>query len=355
MTVAKRPESAKILVVDDQSSVRSFVGRVLSDAGYTTTTASNGPEALEIIETSGPINLLVTDLVMPEMRGDELARRVRQADPHVKVLYVTAHRDELFQHTARLGDNEAFLDKPFRMHDLLEAVSMLMVGQLGQSAPERVENGAPQQPARRSLRVLIVEDVEADALLIQRELERTRFEVHCERVDTRAALVHALELQTWDLIITDHTMPQLNAIAVLKIVRDRGLSVPCVLVSGTASKQTAGAAMKMGADDFVSKEDLRGLGPSVARAIDDVNTRRARSSLSRIRLQNGQEFDVLEWAPDTAVLTGLVGLAPGHDHACLLLAGGDATRVRIRVVRSEVATLTAGRVVYQTVVSVLGA
>jgi CheY-like chemotaxis protein len=354
MTAAQRHESAKILIVDDQPSVRSFVSRVLNDAGYTTTSASDGPEALKIIEMSGTVNLLVTDLMMPEMRGDELARRVRQADPAVKVLYVTAHRDELFQNTAGLGDHEAFLDKPFRTHDLLEAVSMLLVGQLDLRAPERVESGTAKQPTRRSLRVLLVEDVEADALLIQRELERTRFEVHCERVDTRAALMHALELQTWDLIITDHTMPQLNAITVLKIVRDRGLTVPCVLVSGTVSKETAAAAMKIGADDFVSKEDLRGLGPSVARALDDANTRRARSSLSRLRLQNGQEFDVFEWAPHTAILTGLVGLAPGHDHACLLLAGGDATRVRIRVVRSEVATLTAGKVVYQTVVTVLG-
>ena len=122
MTAAPRPESAKILIVDDQPSVRHFVGRVLKNAGYTTVSASDGPEALKIIEASGAVNLLVTDLIMPQMRGDELARRVRRADPAVKVLYVTAHRDQLFQETATLGDAETFLDKPFAMHDLLEAV-----------------------------------------------------------------------------------------------------------------------------------------------------------------------------------------------------------------------------------------
>jgi CheY-like chemotaxis protein len=71
--------------------------------------------------------------------------------------------------------------------------------------------------------VLIVENVEADALLIQRELERTRFEVECERVETRAALTTALEQQTWDLIITDRTMLQLSAMDVLGIVRERGV------------------------------------------------------------------------------------------------------------------------------------
>jgi CheY-like chemotaxis protein len=354
MTAVPRPQSAKILIVDDQPSVRHFVSRVLNNAGYATVGASDGPEALRIIETSGPVDLLVTDLVMPQMRGDELARRVRGADPAVKVLYVTAHRDQLFQETATLGESEAFLDKPFAMHDLLEAVSMLLAGPVDLGAPKRGESRAARHATRRTVRVLIVEDVEADALLIQQELERTRFEVECERVDSSEALTAALEQQTWDLIITDRTMPQLNAMEVLRIVRQGGLSVPCVLVSRTASKKTAAFAMRMGFDDFVSKENLRALGASVARALDDAETRRARSSVSRVRLQNGQEFDVLEWAPDTAILAGLVGLAPGGDHDCLLLAGGDATQVRIQVVRSEVATLTSAKIVYQTVVTVVG-
>jgi CheY-like chemotaxis protein len=354
MTAAPRPASAKILIVDDQPSVRHFVGRVLNNAGYATVSASDGPEALRMIETSGAVNLLVTDLVMPQMRGDELARRVRGADPAVKVLYVTAHRDQLFQETATLGESEAFLDKPFAMHDLLEAVSMLLVGPLDLSAPRRGESRAARHAMHRTVRVLIVESIEADALSIQRELERTRFEVECERVDTSAALTTALAQQSWDLIITDRAVPQLNAMEVLRIVRLGGLSVPCVLVSQTASKKTAAFAMRMGFDDFVSKENLRALGASVARALDDTGTRRARSNLSRVRLQNGQEFDVLEWAPDAAILTGLVGLAPGADHDCLLLAGGDATQVRIQVVRSEVTTLSPAKIIYRTVVTVVG-
>jgi CheY-like chemotaxis protein len=255
MAAVSRSGSPTILIVDDQPSVRHFVGRVLKNAGYTTVSASDGPDALKIIETYGAINLLVTDLIMPQMRGDELVRRVRLANPAMKVLYVTGHRDQLFQETATLGDTEAFLDKPFAIHDLLEAVSMLLVGPLDQK-PARGASGASRHATHRTVRVLIVEDVEADALLIQRELERTRFEVECERVDTSPALTAALERQTWDLVITDRTMPQLNAMEVLRIVRQGGLSVPCVLVSRTASKKTAAFAMRMGFDDFVSKEHL---------------------------------------------------------------------------------------------------
>jgi CheY-like chemotaxis protein len=189
-------------------------------------------------------------------------------------------------------------------------------------------------------------------LLIQRELERTRFDVTAERVDTKAGLASALDRQTWDLILTDHTLPQLNAMTVLRMVRDRGLTVPCVLVSGTATEQTAAAAMKIGADDFVSKHDLKALGPSAARALDDASTRQARSGRSRVRLPDGHEFDVLEWAANSAVLTGLVGLKPGQDHDGLLLSGETAKHVRLHVDRCEVTTLTAGAIVYQTIAAV---
>jgi DNA-binding NtrC family response regulator len=347
---------ARILIVDDEAAVRSFISRVLTGPRYTTVCAAGGPEALEIIETAGAIDLLVTDLVMPNMRGDELARHVRTKTPSAKVLYVTGHRDQLFEESARRWDDEAFLDKPFTMHGLLEAVSLVLFDELETIEPDQAARGPSKPAANQSLRVLLVEDVEDDARLIQRELERSRFSVQCDRVDTAETLTNALERETWNLIITDHAMPRLNAMTVLKIVRDHGLTVPCVLVSGTASAETAAAAMKIGADDFVSKENLRALGPSVTRALDDADKRRARARMSRLRLQGGQEFDVLEWGSGAAVLTGLVGLAPGRDHECLLLADGKATRVRIRVIRSDVSTLSAGHIVYRTIATtILGA
>ena len=75
-TVPKRP--LRVLIVDDEEPVRKFVERVMSEAGYETATASDGPEALEAAETFEPIDVLVTDVMMPQMAGDELARRFRQ-------------------------------------------------------------------------------------------------------------------------------------------------------------------------------------------------------------------------------------------------------------------------------------
>src|ERR1700730_17655989 len=82
-------QSARILIVDDEQGIRNFADRVLRNAGYTTELAADGPEALKIWDTSGAFDLLLVDLAMPLMRGDELARRLVQTAPKLKVLYIT--------------------------------------------------------------------------------------------------------------------------------------------------------------------------------------------------------------------------------------------------------------------------
>src|SRR5579862_4778168 len=89
---AKAPEPAKtvrILVVDDEEPVRKFVERVLREAGYEVSTAADGPEAIAAAAKMGVLDVLVTDVMMPQMTGDELARRIRQTMSDVKVLYLT--------------------------------------------------------------------------------------------------------------------------------------------------------------------------------------------------------------------------------------------------------------------------
>jgi two-component system cell cycle sensor histidine kinase/response regulator CckA len=119
----------RVLVVDDEESIRKFVDRVLKDRGYRTTLAADGHQAVALAETEGPFDILITDLMMPEMNGDELARRLRQAEPGLKVLYLTGYSDRLFRDKVTLWEDEAFLDKPCSIKGLLEAVSLLTRGQ----------------------------------------------------------------------------------------------------------------------------------------------------------------------------------------------------------------------------------
>jgi two-component system cell cycle sensor histidine kinase/response regulator CckA len=123
-------DSAHILVVDDEPGVVEFADRALQGAGYKTTTATSGQAAVQICEEQGCPDLLLTDLRMPQMAGDELASRLRQRDPDLKVLYLTGYADQLFKSKHTLWDGEAFLEKPCSIGGLLEAVSLLLRGKV---------------------------------------------------------------------------------------------------------------------------------------------------------------------------------------------------------------------------------
>jgi CheY-like chemotaxis protein len=118
-----------VLVVDDEESVCKFVDRVLRNAGYRTAMAADGSEAIDVALKVVP-DMLVTDVMMPKMSGDELARRLRQLQPSLKVLYLTGFADTLFKEKVTLRQDEAYLDKPCSIKSLLQAVSLLLFGQL---------------------------------------------------------------------------------------------------------------------------------------------------------------------------------------------------------------------------------
>ena len=124
------PNEIAVLVVDDEEPVRKFVERVMQSAGYQVAVAGDGPQAIEVAEQMTRLDILVTDLMMPEMLGDEIARRLRQHEPRLKVLYLTGYSDRLFKDKVTLWEDEAFLDKPCSIKGLLQAVSLLLFGRL---------------------------------------------------------------------------------------------------------------------------------------------------------------------------------------------------------------------------------
>jgi len=117
-----------VLVVDDETSVREFLQRILEKAGCRTLLAKDGLEAISIAGGEPALDLLLTDLVMPEMNGDELARRLRLDKPDLPVLYLTGFSDRLFADRSYLPAGEAFLDKPCSVKGVLEAVALVSNG-----------------------------------------------------------------------------------------------------------------------------------------------------------------------------------------------------------------------------------
>jgi len=103
-----------VLLVEDEPSVRALAARVLRAQGYTVLVADNGAEALQVIQThTGVIDLLVTDVVMPEMSGKALAEHVMRHYPGIRVLFISGYTDRAIVHHGRLERDVAFLQKPF--------------------------------------------------------------------------------------------------------------------------------------------------------------------------------------------------------------------------------------------------
>jgi len=126
------------------------------------------------------------------------------------------------------------------------------------------------------LQVLLIEDSADDAALLTIELQRAGFAPACTRIETRADLVAALERQAWDLIIADYRLPRFDGLAALSSVKEKGLDLPFIIVSGYITETAAVTAMKAGAHDYVMKDNLARLGPAVERELREAGVRRER-------------------------------------------------------------------------------
>src|SRR5258708_19673090 len=151
---------------------------------------------------------------------------------------------------------------------------------------------ASRAMADRRLRVLIIEDSPNDGELMVQQLTIGGYEVVHERVQTAAALNAALARGTWDIIVSDYSMPSFTGLEALKIVRAIGLDVPFVIVSGTIGEDTAVAALKAGAHDFLVKGRLARLVPAIERELRDAVARGERVHLEE-QLRQAQKMEAI--------------------------------------------------------------
>jgi DNA-binding NtrC family response regulator len=116
-----------ILLVDDSASLRGLIRRLLEDGGYTVLDSGDPVEALRMAtEHPEPMPLMITDMVLPGFSGSVLAERVTEVRPETKVLYMSGYNDDSIVPLRVLGQDYAFLEKPFTRDDLLRKVRQLL-------------------------------------------------------------------------------------------------------------------------------------------------------------------------------------------------------------------------------------
>jgi len=115
-------ESKRILVVDDQESMRDMLADLLDMMGHQTRTASGGAEALETLR-EGPIDLVITDLNMPEMDGMELTKRIKASSPELPVIVITGYGTFHTERQVLASGADGYIPKPCTIHRVQETVN----------------------------------------------------------------------------------------------------------------------------------------------------------------------------------------------------------------------------------------
>ena len=147
------------------------------------------------------------------------------------------------------------------------------------------------------LHILLVEDTPDDATLIMLQLEQDGLEAEYQRVDSEAALTAALDPPP-DLILSDYALPGFSGLRALQIVKERGLDIPFILISGTIGEDVAVNAMKQGADDYLMKDRLARLGPSIQNALNQKHLRKEKARAdAALRQSEARYRDIFKTAP----------------------------------------------------------
>ncbi|MHB8836602.1 MAG: PAS domain S-box protein [Candidatus Methylomirabilia bacterium] len=217
---APRGRGERILLVEDEASLREMWAIVLSRLGYRVSTAGSGPGALALIMETGPRpDLVITDVIMPCMSGAEMVQRFRKNWPDLKALFMSGYPDEAITSHGVLGPGISFLQKPFSERALARKVREV----LG-------VNTAVAPPGRR---VLMIDDDGQYRELVR--LFCTKRGHAFAGVDSAAAALAALAGNAFDVLLVDMNIPGTGGEQVLREIRAAGHAAPAIVLTGDVS------------------------------------------------------------------------------------------------------------------------
>ena len=167
-----------------------------------------------------------------------------------------------------------------------------------------------EQLTGKPLRVLLVEDDADDAFLLERHLRRAGYAPQVTRVETAHAMGETLEqlAEGWDVILADYTLPNFSAPEALRLLKNTRYDVPFIMMSGAVSEETAVAAMRAGAHDYVSKQNLARLVPAIEREMKEaVERHRKRIAEDALRISEERFHRLVEAMPLAMLISNMKG------------------------------------------------
>jgi two-component system cell cycle sensor histidine kinase/response regulator CckA len=156
---------------------------------------------------------------------------------------------------------------------------------------------------KKDIRLLLVEDNEDDAILIERVVRKSGYNPEISRVCTAQDLTQALKNEAWDAILCDYMMPQFTVSDAMQVIRNSGFDLPFIIVSGAISDETAVEMMKAGAHDYLTKNNLSRLVPALDREVKEAEQRhKRRDAEERLRESEKKHRMLVESITDTVIV-----------------------------------------------------
>jgi signal transduction histidine kinase/DNA-binding response OmpR family regulator/HAMP domain-containing protein len=228
---APRGNGERILLVEDEASLRELCESVLSGLGYRVSPAGSGQEALALVLEQGlEPDLLVTDVVMPGMSGAELSEQLRRVKSGLRVLFMSGYMDDTITRHIVLDQTAHFIPKPFTERALATKVREALGGETV------VED--------RGRRVLMIDDDEPYRELVQHFCAKQGHVF--AGVDSSAAALAALAVQPFDVLLADLNIPGTSGVRILQEIRAAGCIAPAIVLTGDAASADMDLLLPLG-------------------------------------------------------------------------------------------------------------
>jgi len=284
------------MIIDAHAGIRNMIRELLGAPSDSVVECATGEDALKVVGDFKP-DCVTMDIRRPDLSDLEAARAIRAIHSPSRIVIVTSYDQPFLRRAAREAGAFAYVIKD----NLLELRSLLFGGRIppvrasfaGGQESESARTSDPVHPgspgrsssipadpstkqgrgptrsrADARLRVLMVDDSENDCELVRWQLKRCGFEPMTKRVEDRAEMLRALEQQTWDIVFTDCMLPRFSGSEALALIREIGLHIPTLCVTGSQHPAKIAEALKAGARDVINKDNLAPLCAAVTRVLD---------------------------------------------------------------------------------------
>ncbi len=245
-------ENKHILIVDDNNTNLNILKAQLSYWNFIPVLASSGLEALSILSTGSPIDIIISDMSMPEMDGIQLTKKIKRIRPEVPVILLTSVDSQQIGPDSALFD--VILSKPARHHVLLKCIISLLKlkDEVVKNAKTQKSHLSTEMALKYPMEILIVEDNLVNQKVAMHILGKMGY--HPQIANNGLEAVNAIKNNRFDLVFMDVQMPEMDGLAATRFIRANFTTQPYIVaMTANAMTEDRDICLQAGMDDYLSK------------------------------------------------------------------------------------------------------